>query len=93
MSYSDIINVFSISASRTFGDKVEGQKFMLASKMLTTISRMLQRNIFQQTEINSANMDKIKIMQWNCRGFSNKILDLLVYLKEKDNDIVCLNEI
>ena len=26
MSYSDIINVVSISASRTFGDKIEGQK-------------------------------------------------------------------
>ena len=38
-------------------------------------------------------MDKIKILQWNCRGLSNKILELLVFLKEKDNNIVCLDEV
>ena len=54
---------------------------------------MFQRNKFQQIATNSANMDKIKIMQWNCRGLSNKILDLLVFLKAKDIDIVCLNEV
>ena len=60
--------------------------------MRTTISRMFHSNKFQQIAINSANMDKIKILQWNCRGLSNKILELLVFLKEKDIDIVCLNE-
>ena len=64
---------------------------MIASKTLTTNSRTFQRNKFQQTAINSANMDKI--MQWNCRGLSNKILELLVFLKEQDIDIVCLNEV
>ena len=54
---------------------------------------MFQRNKFQQTAINSANMDKIKIMQWNCRSLSNEILELLVFLKEKDINIVCLNEV
>ena len=46
---------------------------------------------FQQIAVNSANMDDIKIMHWNCRGFrglSNKISDLLVFLNEKDSDIV-----
>ena len=38
-------------------------------------------------------MDKIKILQWNCRGLYNKILELLVFLKEKNIDIVCLNEV
>ena len=38
-------------------------------------------------------MDKIKILQWNCQGLSNKILKLLVFLKEKNIDIVCLNEV
>ena len=66
---------------------------MIASKMLITISRMFQRNKFQQIAINSANKDKIKILQWNCRGLSNNILGLLVFLKEKDLDIVCLNEV
>ena len=61
--------------------------------MLTTISRVFQRNKFQQIAISSANMDEIKILQWNCRGLSNKILDVLVFLKEKDIDIVCLNEV
>ena len=50
---------------------------------------MFQRNKFKQTAINSAHMDKIKVMQWNCQGLSNKIPDLL-FLKEKVNDIVCL---
>ena len=31
-------------------------------------------------------------MQWNCRGLSSKISELLEFLKEKDIDIVCLNE-
>ena len=66
---------------------------MIASKMLTTISPMFLRNKFQQTAINSAIMDKIKIIQLNCLGLSNKILELLVFLKEKDIDIVCLNEV
>ena len=91
--HSDITNVVSISAIRMFGDKIEGQKFMTASKMVTTISRMLQRSKFQQTAINSANMDKFKFIQWNCRGLSNKISELLVFLKEKDIDIVCLNDV
>ena len=93
MSYSDIINVVSICASRLFGDKIEGQKFHDSIKMLTTISGMFQRNKFQQIAINSANMDKIKILQWNCRGLSNKILELLVFLKERDIDILCLSEV
>ena len=32
-------------------------------------------------------------MQWNCRGLSSKISELLVFLKENDIDIVCLNEV
>ena len=54
---------------------------------------MFQRSKIQQTAINSAKIDKIKIMQWNYRGLSNKILELLVFLKEKFIDIVCLNEV
>ena len=53
---------------------------------------MLQGNKFKQTAINSANIDEINIMQWNCPGCSNKISELLVFLK-KDSDIVCLNEV
>ena len=54
---------------------------------------MFQCNKFQQTAINSAKMDKIKIMQWNCRGLSNKISELVVFLMEKDIDIVCLDAV
>ena len=54
---------------------------------------MFQGNKFQQTVINSAHMGKIKTKQWNCRGLSNKISELLVFLKEKDIDIMCLNEV
>ena len=32
-------------------------------------------------------------MQWNCRGLSNKISEFLVFLKEKDIGIVCLNKV
>ena len=66
---------------------------MTASKMLTIISRVFQRNNFQQTAIISAKMEKIKIMQWNCRGLSNKISELLVFLKEKYIQTACLNEV
>ena len=93
MSYSDIINVVSITSSRIFGDKIEGQKVYDSIKNASNNFTMFQRNKFQQTAINSANMDKTKIIQWNCRGLSNKILELLVFLKEKDIDIVCLNEV
>ena len=54
---------------------------------------MFQRNNFQQTAINSANMDEIEIMQGNWRGLSNKISELPVFLRENDIDIVCLNEV
>ena len=73
--------------------KQKDKKFMIPSKTLTTISRLFQRNNFQQIAIKSANMDNNKIMQWNCRGLSNKILELLVFLKEKYTDIVFLNEV
>ena len=89
MSYRDIINVVSISASRIFGGKI-GQKvhdgIKNANNNFTNVPT-------QQIAIDSANMDKIKILQWNCRGLSNKILQVLVFLKEKDIDIVCLNEV
>ena len=32
-------------------------------------------------------------MQWKCRGLSNKLSELLVFLKERDIIIVCLNEV
>ena len=54
---------------------------------------MFQRNKFQQIAINSVNIDKIKILQWKFQGLSDIILELLVFLKEKDIDIVCLNEV
>ena len=61
--------------------------------MLTKFSQKFQRKKIQQTAINSANMGKIKIMQWNCRGLSNKISELFVFLKEKYIDIEFLNEV
>ena len=35
----------------------------------------------------------MKIMQWSCRGLSIRIPELLTFLKEKDIDFVCLNEV
>ena len=66
---------------------------MSASKMSMTISRKFRRNKFQQTAINAAKLDKIKILQGNYQGLSNKIPVLLVFLKEKSIQIVCLNEV
>ena len=62
--------------------------------MLITNSQIFQRNKFQHTAINSADMDKNKIMNRPiCRGLSNKISELLVFLREKDINILCLNEV
>ena len=72
MSYSDIINVVSISASRIFGDKIEGQKNYDSIKKLTTISRMFQRNNFQQKAINSANMEKLKFCNGTAEAYPTK---------------------
>ena len=38
-------------------------------------------------------MDKLKILQWNCRGLNNKINDLFLFLDENDKDIICVNEV
>ena len=38
-------------------------------------------------------MDKLKILQWNCRGLNNKISDLILFSTEKEIDIICLNEV
>ena len=85
--------MLSVLVQAEFLAKQNVKKFMIASKMLLTISQIFQRNKFQQTAINSANLEKIKIIKWNCRGLSNKKLELLVFLKGKDIDIVCLNEV
>ena len=38
-------------------------------------------------------MDKLKILQWNCRGLNNKISDLILFLTEEKIDVICLNEV
>ena len=38
-------------------------------------------------------MDKLKILQWNCRGLNNKEKDLILFLAENDIDIFCVNEV
>ena len=38
-------------------------------------------------------MDKLKILQWNCRGLNNKLNDLILFSAEKDIDIICVNEV
>ena len=56
--------------------KKTGQK---VNHSIKTISRMFQRNNFQETAINSANNDKMKTMQCNSWGLSNKLSELLVF--------------
>ena len=38
-------------------------------------------------------MDKLKILQWNCRGINNKISDLILFPTEEEIDVFCLNEV
>ena len=38
-------------------------------------------------------MDKLKILQWNCRGLNNKISDLILFSTEEEIDVICLNEV
>ena len=88
-----MLNIVRICANRIFGDKTKGQKMYNSTIMIIKVSQMFQRNKLQQTAINSVNKYKIKIMQWNCRCLYNKIPDLLVFLKKKHFDIVCLYEV
>ena len=38
-------------------------------------------------------MDKLKILQWSCRGLNDKISDLILFSAEEDIDVICLNEV
>ena len=38
-------------------------------------------------------MDKLKILQWNCRGLNNKIGDLILFSTEEEIDVICVNEV
>ena len=38
-------------------------------------------------------MDKLKILQWICRGLNNKISDLILFSIEEEIDVICLNEV
>ena len=38
-------------------------------------------------------MDKLKTLQWNCRGLNNKITDLILFSIEEELDVICLNEV
>ena len=38
-------------------------------------------------------MDKLKSLQWNCRGLNNKIADLILFSIEEEIDVICLNEV
>ena len=64
---------------------------MIVSKLPITTSQKRYRKEFQQTAIGSVGDNKI--MQWNCRGLSNKMRELLVFLNEKVFEIVYLNEV
>ena len=38
-------------------------------------------------------MDKLKILQSNCRGLNNKISDLILFSIEEEIDVICSNEV
>ena len=38
-------------------------------------------------------MDKLKILQLNCHGLNNKIIDLILFSTEEEIDVFCLNEV
>ena len=38
-------------------------------------------------------MDKLKILQGNCRGLNNETSDLILFSTEEEVDVICLNEV
>ena len=52
---------------------------------------------FKQTIYQTAKtfrkMDKLKILQWNCRGLNNKISHVILFSIEEEIDVICFNEV
>ena len=84
MSYSDIINIVSNSASRIFNEKIDGQKLHDSTKSANVIpvNSMTPNNIANRQTLTK--MYKLKILQSNCRGLNNIINDIILFLAENN---------
>ena len=69
------------------------KEYMTALKARIQLQLSLYSQIKYQTVKAFCKMDKLKILQWNCRGLNNKISDLILFSAEKDIDVICLNEV
>ena len=94
MSFSDIISIVSNSASRIFTAKIDGQRIhgrIKSANAAPVIS--LQSNSLPNNKNFLRRMDKLNILQWNCRGLNNKLNDLILFSAEADIDVFCLNAV
>ena len=89
MSYGDIISIVSNSASRTFNEKIDGRRIHDSLKSANTapVISIQLKNLSNSQSF--CKMDKLKYLQWNCRGLNNKISDLILFFAEKDIDVIC----
>ena len=88
ISYSDIKKIVSNSSSRIFNEKIDGQRIHDSKQLL--LFRFKQT--ICQTAKTFCKMDKLKTLQWNCRGLNNKISDL-IWFSTEEIDVNCLNEV
>ena len=74
-------------------------KKLMVKKYMRALRVQMQSLLIQcrlttyQTAKTLTKMDKLKILQWNCRGLNNKMNDLILFLAENDIDIICVNEV
>ena len=92
MSYSDLVNIVSNTASRIFNEKNDGQKIYDSIKNANTAPVISKQTNNLEPAETFCKMDKRKIFQWNCRGLNNKKSHLILFSVE-DIDVICLNEV
>ena len=94
MSYSDMKNVVSNSSSRIFNEKIDSQRIHDSKKSANTAPMVsIQTNKLPNSANAFCKMDELKILQCNCRGLNKKICDLILFSREEEIDVICLNEV
>ena len=72
--------------------KLAARDYMTAIKEQIKLLSLQNRQTIYQTDKTSRKMDKLKLLQWNCRRLSNKTSDLILFPAEEVLDVFRLNE-
>ena len=66
---------------------------MTALKAQILLMFLQYRQKTWQTAKPFCKMDKLKTLQWNCRGLNNKVTDLILFSAKKDMHVISLKDI